>query len=678
MIAARNEREIVVSWGDDGAVITNLNNDSDRFVDRVTKKSRSDLRAAEQAKELLGKSSSRIIDSDHPSRRRESDREESESGKEERSIYPLIEKGTGFKDDIQSDKVPKDVGTGKEDIQPDKVPRSDPFHIKGTEVPRSDPFHIKGTGFKVDIQSDKVSKDVGTGEEDILPDKVPRSDPFHINSHGLTRKAAWPEDLQKAIKDVLKTQCVKPESPEFKFEMTMEAAEKNFCVLSKYKKDLGKAIKAQQKSPLGYGSEFRPTEVIKKVFHSHPNWDRMEKILLYGSSWTLEDLDEEEKLSDLKEALEFGNHKGATEKPELLRELVEKDITHGYALVLPLSKITRIPGVLMAPMNIQKQNTIDEHGMIIEKDRLTHDQSYRWSSGTSVNSRVDKEVLLPCMFGGCIKRIINWAVAARRECPGQRILASKIDYKSAYRRCHLNASTAIQTCTQLPDEGLAIVALRLTFGGAPGPYEWGVISETVCDLAMAILQDNNWDPMNLHAPNQELVPKRKILGEEIPFAEGKQLIVDVPVDPRGMVDVYIDNTIGLTVDLPGTDNVTRLERATLLAIHVVARQKHLSEPILREEMAALAKLLAEAGAEEEKTILGWNFDFRQLLVLLPENKFIAWSEAITKIMDEGKATAKDLERNIGRLVHLGMVLSFIHHFLSRLRQLQRRAENRSQ
>ena len=142
------------------------------------------------------------------------------------------------------------------------------------------------------------------------------------------------------------------------------------------------------------------------------------------------------------------------------------------------------------------------------------------------------------------------------------------------------------------------------------------------------------------------------------------------------MDVYIDDTIGLTVDLPGSDNVTRLERATLLAIHVVARQKHLSEPIPREEMAALAKLLAEAGAEEEKTILGWNFDFRQLLVLLPKNKFIAWSEAITKIMDEGKATAKDLERNIGRLVHLGMVLPFIHHFLSRLRQLQRRAENR--
>ena len=71
----------------------------------------------------------------------------------------------------------------------------------------------------------------------------------------------------------------------------------------------------------------------------------------------------------------------------------------------------------------------------------------------------------------------------------------------------------------------------------------------------------------------------------------------MPVDPRGMVDVYIDDIIGLTVNLPGYNHVTRLERATLLVIHVVAHQKHLSESIPREEMEALEKLLAEAGAE---------------------------------------------------------------------------------
>ena len=56
----------------------------------------------------------------------------------------------------------------------------------------------------------------------------------------------------------------------------------------------------------------------------YPNWNRIEDILRHGSIWTLENLDEEGRLSNLEEALEFGNHKGATEKPKLLRKLVKK------------------------------------------------------------------------------------------------------------------------------------------------------------------------------------------------------------------------------------------------------------------------------------------------------------------------------------------------------------------
>ena len=472
--------------------------------------------------------------------------------------------------------------------------------------------------------------------------------------------------------------CPTPAEPEFKFTMTEEAAHHNFCVLSKYGKDLGKALEAQKMSPLGYGSEFRATSSLKLVFGLHPNWKRMETILLNGSDWPMEDLDPKSRADDMTEALEFGNHKGASEKPELLRTLVSKDIKHGYGLVLPLSKVSRIPNLLLAPMNIMNQDTIDEFGRIVGKDRLTHDQSYKWGSGTSVNSRIVKESLLPCKFGACIKRLVNWAVAAREQYPNRRILATKIDYKSAYRRMHLAASTATQTCTQLPDKNLAIMALRLTFGGAPGPYEWGVVSESICDLAMRILQDEDWDPNTLHAPNPELVPRAKMLDDGIPFAVGRKLIVDVPVNPKGVTDVYIDDTVGLTVDVEDSNNVMRLERALLLAIFTAARPKHPSEPIPREEMAALAKLLAEAGLEETKTILGWDFDFRRMLVSLPENKFTAWSKAISSILGNGVVTAKELEKNIGRLIHLGLVLPYVHHFMSRLRELQRRATNRRQ
>ena len=115
----------------------------------------------------------------------------------------------------------------------------------------------------------------------------------------------------------------------------------------------------------------------------------------------------------------------------------------------------------------------------------------------------------------------------------------------------MSAKTAIQTCTQLPEDNITIIALRLTFGGAPGPFDWGVISKTVCDLAMAILKSENWNSNTLYAPNHNLVPSKAILDSGIPFAEEKQLIVDIPVNPRGIVDVYIDDTVGLTVDLEG-------------------------------------------------------------------------------------------------------------------------------
>ena len=58
---------------------------------------------------------------------------------------------------------------------------------------------------------------------------------------------------------------------------------------------------------------------------------------------------------------------------------------------------------------------------------------------------------------------MHWAVTARKKDPDSRIMATKIDYKSAYRRCHLNAEATVQSCIQLPEENLAIMALWLTF-----------------------------------------------------------------------------------------------------------------------------------------------------------------------------------------------------------------------
>ena len=51
----------------------------------------------------------------------------------------------------------------------------------------------------------------------------------------------------------------------------------------------------------------------------------MKKMLTHGLQWPTEPITEEDIAADLIEALKFGNHKGATTKPELLLKLVSMD-----------------------------------------------------------------------------------------------------------------------------------------------------------------------------------------------------------------------------------------------------------------------------------------------------------------------------------------------------------------
>jgi hypothetical protein len=74
------------------------------------------------------------------------------------------------------------------------------------------------------------------------------------------------------------------------------------------------------------------------------------------------DIDREE---DVKEALTFGNHTGASSEPELLLSLVQNDVVYGFTVPFPLKKMTNIPGILFAPLNIQEQNTINSTGRIV-------------------------------------------------------------------------------------------------------------------------------------------------------------------------------------------------------------------------------------------------------------------------------------------------------------------------
>jgi hypothetical protein len=103
--------------------------------------------------------------------------------------------------------------------------------------------------------------------------------------------------------------------------------------------------------------------------------------------------------------------------------------------------------------------------------------------------------------------------------------------------------------------------------------------ETICDLANKLLKFNNWDPLTLHSSIQKEIPSLQYLNNNVPFAKGRELIVDVTIDHQGYANIYIHNTTGLTIDLHITQNTDRLEAAILLAIEVAAGPHNKNEPI---------------------------------------------------------------------------------------------------
>lgn len=292
----------------------------------------------------------------------------------------------------------------------------------------------------------------------------------------------------------------------------------------------------------------------------------------------------------------------------------------------------------MSPLNVQDQNTIDEEGNVIPSQRLTHNQSKTYkASGTSINSRVIVELLQDCMYGHMILRLVHYIVALRLHYPTLRILLQKTDYKSAYRRAHLSWETAIQTITKI-DKDLAQIALQATFGGAPNPNEWGLVSESICDLANAIMNDPDWDPSTVYSPFQDLLPEDEFLPDDIPIAQALPMIVNPPLAPHAKNDVYIDDDVTVCTE----DNADRARGGTLLAMHVFRRPNEEVEPIKRLKLPSLVKLKGEGRLEERKMILGWIIDTRRLLIILPDHKYKAWDNSIVQILDSGESTYKDL------------------------------------
>ena len=127
---------------------------------------------------------------------------------------------------------------------------------------------------------------------------------------------------------------------------------------------------------------------------------------------------------------------------------------------------------------------------------------------------------------------------------------------------------------------------------------------------------------------------------------------------------YIDNGISISIDTP--IHRKRLEAALPLAIFIISRQNCSDEPLPRDDMLSLHKMIAEGALAEQNIILGWLFDTRAFIIRLPLSKFIAWNTQIVQILEVGKVQKEELNQLIGRLNHLASIMPLARHFMNRM------------
>ena len=457
--------------------------------------------------------------------------------------------------------------------------------------------------------------------------------------------------------------------PVFKFEVSDKAAEYNMKKLKDNNFNLDDLLN-NRPSVTSYGSEFKPLEELESLLSHHPRWSEMRKRLKFGALFPVEDIDEETREKDLQAMKSRGNHKSAILHEEHLSTAFEKEVEKGWILLLPDKELDNIPDLELAPMGVANQLGISATGDFVSKLRVTHDLSFPQEvSGESINSRVKQDELEPCMFGHTFLRVIHHIVYLRQKYPNKIIWLRKEDFKSAYRRLHLGAKTAIKSAVRVKLKGkfYILISLRLPFGGAPCPSDFCLVSDIITDTINDLLASKTWDPKVIRSEYTKNIPDPKPEDPSIPFEKARSLSVPLMDEPDSKADVFVDDIISITVD--SKDNLARLMAAPCTVIHAVAHSAEVTH-IKRQDLISDEKNEAEGAPEEIKICLGWQINTRKLLVSLPSHKYHAWNSQIETVIQSKTVKYKTLESILGRLENVAIIIKMFGHFLNNIRSIQ--------
>jgi hypothetical protein len=485
-----------------------------------------------------------------------------------------------------------------------------------------------------------------------------------------------PDWFLKELRTIASATVPIPEKSTIRFEISANAADYNADLLRSLNYSIPDLLKSQRGTTVSFWSEFRPVNQLRGPLSKHPGSGKLEQILTYGMDYRyIGKLTGNKRLSEMLANLQRGNHKSAQDESDqvaklLKKELLKKDVDHGFAWIIPKQLVPLIPHSMVQPLGLAKQWTLNEMGEGSPKYRLTQDLSFTCAKGTrsmSVNSHIDMTAYPEMIYGWCMPRILHYIIAFRLAFPNTPVLIAKYDYSDAYRRVAHSATAVAQTISTC--NNYAYIYNRLTFGGSPNPPTWCNFSEIVTRLSNKISQCKDWDLDKLRSPNQPVTPTpiREMPG--ITIAKAWPMTVHVPMTATSRANDFINDLINVFLD--SEYNLARQPHTVPLAMYVTSRP-HAGddlEPIIRRAILSLPKLLAERSPAEIQIVLGWMLDTRRLFISLPDNKYQAWNDSIKSIVAKAACTRDTLQTLVGQLNHAAHIIPIARHFLSRVRHL---------
>jgi len=142
------------------------------------------------------------------------------------------------------------------------------------------------------------------------------------------------------------------------FERTKEAAETNSKILEDRGFDLARLFESKSDTTLGFGSEFRLLDQLRRVLGGHPNFPFLEEYVSTGMPYLFrESLPENIRRAEVEGMIQRGNHKSALVDSKKISELIDKDVRYGFSLPVTIESVSKLKGSMVEPLGIVRQFT---------------------------------------------------------------------------------------------------------------------------------------------------------------------------------------------------------------------------------------------------------------------------------------------------------------------------------